>query len=169
MIRIVYGKAKCGKTHQIYSEIYEAAQKVAQESQKGLLYLIVPEQYTLEAEKQLIEHGKSDGFIGIEVVSFKRLAHKVFAEIGQPEGVRISEIGKIMMLRRLFAASKGALTVYQSSYNKLGFLSKFHDLIKEFKQNMVSPEALDRMIGVVEDATLLKNKLKDFKIGRAHV
>ena len=161
MIRIVYGKAKCGKTHQIYSEIHEAAQKA---SQKGLLYLIVPEQYTLEAEKQLIEHSQSDGFIGIEVVSFKRLAHKVFSEIGQPEGVRISEIGKIMMLRRLFSTSKGNLTVYQSAYNKLGFLSKFHDLIKEFKQNMVTPDALDQMIGVVEDATLLKNKLKDFSV-----
>jgi ATP-dependent helicase/nuclease subunit B len=161
MIRIVYGKAKSGKTHQIYSEIHEAAQKA---SQKGLLYLIVPEQYTLEAEKQLIEHGKSDGFVGIEVVSFKRLAHKVFSEICQPEGVRISEIGKIMMLRRLFSTSKSDLTVYQSAYNKLGFLSKFHDLIKEFKQNMVTPEALDQMIGVVEDATLLKNKLKDFSV-----
>jgi len=164
MIRIVYGKAKCGKTHQIYSEIHAAAYDVAQKGKKGLLYLIVPEQYTLEAEKQLIDHGQSDGFIGIEVVSFKRLAHKVFSEVGQPEGVRISEIGKIMMLRRLFSTSKGALTVYQSAYNKFGFLSKFHDLIKEFKQNMVSPESLDQMIGFVEDGTLLKNKLKDFSV-----
>ncbi len=164
MIRIVYGKAKSGKTHQIYSEIHEAARQGIKQSSKGILYLIVPEQYTLEAEKQLIEHEKSEGFIGIEVVSFKRLAHKVFAEIGQPEGVHISEIGKIMMLRRLFEASKGSLTVYQSAYNKLGFLSKFHDLIKEFKQNMVSPEALDQMIGAVEDTSILKNKLKDFSV-----
>ncbi len=164
MIRIVYGKAKSGKTHQIYSEIHEAARRWTQKSHKGALYLIVPEQYTLEAEKQLIEHEKSEGFIGIEVVSFKRLAHKVFAEIGQPEGVRISEIGKIMMLRRLFAASQGALTVYQSAYNKLGFLSKVHDLIKEFKQNMVTPEALNQMIEAIEDQSLLKNKLKDFSI-----
>ena len=82
MFKIVYGKAKSGKTHQIYSEIYEAVRQKTHQSTKGLLYLIVPEQYTLEAEKQLIEHEKSEGFIGIEVVSFKRLAYKVFAEIG---------------------------------------------------------------------------------------
>jgi len=164
MFKIVYGKAKSGKTHQIYSEIYEAVRQKTHQSSKGLLYLIVPEQYTLEAEKQLIEHEKSEGFIGIEVVSFKRLAYKVFAEIGQPAGVQISEIGKIMMLRRLFAASQGALMVYQTAYNKIGFLSKFHDLIKEFKQNMVTPETLDQMIEAVEDTSLLKNKLKDFSV-----
>ena len=161
MIRIVYGKAKSGKTYQIYDEIAAMASKP---SARNSAVLIVPEQYTLEAEKQLIEHLKTDGFIGIEVVSFKRLAHRVLEEVGMPEGVKISEVGQIMLLRRLFAKSHKQLSVYQSAYSKMGFLSQVHDLIKELKQNMITPELLDRVVDQFKDEPLLRNKLKDFNL-----
>jgi len=164
MIRIIYGKAKSGKTHQIYTEMHEATQQKAQTTERIEVVLIVPEQFTLEAEKQYIEHTESEGFIGIEVVSFKRLAHKIFEEVGSPHGVKISEIGQVMLLRRLFAEAQEQLTVYQSAYSKLGFLSQFHELIKEFKQNRVSPESLEKVIEIVKDQPLLKNKLSDFNL-----
>ena len=156
MIRIIYGKAKSGKTERIYKEILERIN-----ADKSEIFLIVPEQFTLEAEKQLIEFGELEGFIGIEVVSFKRLAYRIFSEVGQPEGAQITEVGQLMLLRKLFADSKSKLNVYQSAYDKAGFLTKVNDLIKEFKQTMISPLDLDALIDQFSDQALLRSKLSD--------
>lgn len=156
MIRIVYGKAKSGKTSHVYDEILERYRRG-----DASIFLIVPEQYTLEAEKQLIDFGALEGLIGIDVLSFKRLAFRVFSEVGAPNGVQISEVGQLMLMRKLFAENSNDLTIYQSAYNKMGFLSKMRDLIKELKQTMIQPCDLDRYVEVLSDQTLLKNKLSD--------
>ena len=160
MIRILYGKAKSGKTYKIYSEITELL-SVQYEKGPQHLVLLVPEQYTLEAEKQLMLHAKLPGIMGVEVLSFKRLAHRVFSDVGFPEQVKISEIGKLMLLRRLFDENQKSLTVYGKSYNKFGFLTKFHDVIKELKQNQITPAALQTLIMNFDDYPLLKHKLHD--------
>lgn len=156
MIRIVYGKAKSGKTSRIYDEILRC-QKRGETS----IFLIVPEQFTLEAEKQLIDYGSLEGLLGIDVVSFKRLAYRVFSEVGSPEGVQISEIGQLMLMRKLFSEQSDALSIYRRSFDKMGFLSKMRDLIKELKQTRVKPEDLDRFMDDLFDQTLLRNKLSD--------
>lgn len=158
MIRIVYGKAKSGKTSHVYDEILERYK-----SGDTSIFLIVPEQYTLEAEKQLIDFGALEGLIGIDVLSFKRLAFRIFSEVGSPTGVQISEVGQLMLLRKLFSENSSDLSVYQSAYNKMGFLSKMRDLIKELKQTMIQPNDLDRYIDALSDQTLLKNKLSDVR------
>lgn len=158
MIRILYGKAKSGKTHHIYDEIGNALKE-----RKKIIF-IVPEQFTLEAEKQLIEHMQSEGFIGIEVVSFKRLTHKIIQEVGHPKGVAINDIGKLMLLRQIFMKSQNQLILYKQSNSKMGFLAKFHDLIKELKQNRVTPSQLEETSKVFEEYPLLKNKLTDIKV-----
>ncbi len=160
MIRILYGKAKSGKTYKIYSEITELL-SLQYDNAPQHLVLLVPEQFTLEAEKQLMMHANLPGIMGVEVLSFKRLAHRVFSDIGFPEQVKISEIGKLMLLRRLFDEHQKNLTVYGKSYNKFGFLTKFHDVIKELKQNQVSPAELQTLSEKFEDYPLLKHKLHD--------
>lgn len=160
MIRILYGKAKSGKTYKIYSEITTLLNQQYEERPQHLV-LLVPEQFTLEAEKQLMAHANMPGIMGVEVLSFKRLAHRVFSDIGFTDQVKISDIGKLMLLRRLFDVHQRKLTVYAKSYNKFGFLSKFHDVIKELKQNQISPSELHALIEHFEDSPLLKNKLQD--------
>lgn len=160
MIRILYGKAKSGKTYKIYSEIAERLSLQYEEGPQHLV-LLVPEQFTLEAEKQLMAHANLPGIMGVEILSFKRLAHRVFSDIGFPEQVKISEIGKLMLLRRLFDAHQKKLTVYGKSYNKFGFLTKFHDVIKELKQNQITPTQLLELIEKFDDYPLLKHKLHD--------
>ena len=158
MIRILYGKAKSGKTHHIYNEIANAHQK------KQKIILIVPEQFTLEAEKQLIMHMQSEGFIGIEIVSFKRITHKIIQEVGRPKGIAIDDVGKLMLLRRIFIKNQNQLVLYKQANTKMGFLTKFHDLIKELKQNRVTPELLQETTKGFEEYPILKNKLEDIRV-----
>lgn len=157
MVRIIYGKAKSGKTHRLFTEINESLLS----GEEGLV-LLVPEQYTLEAEKQLMAFMGAEGLLNIEVLSFKRLAHKVIAETGSPEKNTLTAAGKIMLLRKIFYESRESLNVYKSAYDKMGFLSQVLDLIKEFKQNRVTPETLKAIGDGLETNPLLKAKLEDF-------
>ena len=60
--------------------------------------LIVPEQYTLQAETEIVEGLRLPGYFDIDVLSPSRLRDRVFERAGQPQRVRIDERGKCMVL-----------------------------------------------------------------------
>ena len=160
MFKLVLGEAKKGKTYQVMQEIKAAIH----DGNSHRVLLIVPEQYTLEAEKQLIEKLDTPGFIGVEVLSFKRLCHKLFQELGRDEAHLISDVGKMMLLRKVLSERQGELKVYGSVTQKVGFLEKVYDTYQMLKQAMVTLETLRDMVSAISDQPLLKAKLEDIAI-----
>lgn len=156
-MELYLGMAKSGKTTAVYQEI---AQRI-KDGRSNLTMLIVPEQYTLEAEKQLIQHLGAQGFIGVEVLSLKRLSYKILSETGFKMGTHVSETGKLMLLQSIFSQSKLNLKYYQNAYEKSGFLSRFLDLIKEFKQSQLTGADLLALTESSVENELLKLKLED--------
>lgn len=157
MVRLFLGKAKSGKTSAIFQEMKASIEAGSAHE----IMLIVPEQYTLEAEKQLIKAIETKGFLGVEVVSIKRLAHQVLKETRQFDKVKITETGKQMLLRNLFTTNRDLLKIYQNAFDKAGFLTRFLDLIKEFKQSQMTPEHLEEAAEKLEPSSILKQKLND--------
>ena len=76
-IRLIYGRAGTGKSEFILKEIKEELEKNL--TQK--IYIIVPEQFSYATEKRLLETLDSGSSIKAEVISFKRLAHRIFLEV----------------------------------------------------------------------------------------
>ena len=76
-MRLIYGQAGTGKSEFILQEIKQDLQNNL--TQK--IYIIVPEQFSYATEKRLLETLDEGASIKAEVISFKRLAHRVFAEI----------------------------------------------------------------------------------------
>lgn len=76
-MRLIYGRAGTGKSEFILREIKENLQKNL--TQK--IYLIVPEQFSYATEKRLLETLDAEASIKAEVISFKRLAHRIFSEV----------------------------------------------------------------------------------------
>lgn len=75
-MRLIYGRAGTGKSTFILREVKENLQKnLAQK-----IYIIVPEQFSYATEKRLLETLETEASIKAEVISFKRLAHRVFSE-----------------------------------------------------------------------------------------
>lgn len=159
MIRLFMGQAKSGKTYTVYEEM----KRHIENGKNNETILIVPEQFTLEAEKQFISHSGMNGILGVEIISFKRLMHRIFQEAGNINQSIINEMGKMMMLRKVFLSREDVLHLYKNAYDKPGFLLKFHELIQELKQNMISPEDLERIYEAIEVESLLKMKIKDLK------
>ncbi|MDD2503938.1 MAG: hypothetical protein PHG58_08875, partial [Clostridia bacterium] len=95
-IRYLIGRSGSGKTMQVYQEIGDALRKGEER-----LILMVPEQFTLQAERDLIHKLNLPGILNVEVLSFTRLAHKIFNEVGGLTRTHINEQGKHMILRRL--------------------------------------------------------------------
>ena len=70
-ITLLLGRAATGKTRWIYERIR------ALQERGSRAILLVPEQFTFETEQRLLE--ELGGLVGIEVLSFGRLAERISA------------------------------------------------------------------------------------------
>ena len=77
MLRLITGRAGAGKTALIMDEIRRAAS-----AHEGGRCLLVPEQYSHEAERELARVAGPSLPLYAEVLSFTGLARKVEAELG---------------------------------------------------------------------------------------
>ena len=153
MIRYFVGRASSGKTRTIYKEI----NRFINSNSDGRIILIVPEQFTFETESELIENIDIDGIINVDVISFTRLMDWVFDEVGKLDISTIDDIGKIMILRKIFENTND-LEVFDTIYKKSGFLDLFNKLIREFKRARINSEDLLKKF---DEDILLTDKLKD--------
>jgi len=163
MIRYILGRTGTGKTEFISRDI----KKKLEEGQEKLI-LIVPEQYTLEAEKDIINRLGVDGIMELQVLSFNRLCHMVVEIMGGFRAVEINDIGKAMILRGVFEKHMDEFAVYQTASRKQGFISEFISQVKEFKKSGIGVEALDTVAEEIEDYPFLRNKLKDITLGMTY-
>lgn len=159
-VRYILGRAGTGKTSLVFKEIKHRLEENTNEK----LYLLVPEQFTLQTEFDLINKNNLEGIMKVEVLSFELLAQKVFDEMGGLNRIDINELGKIMVLRRLFDEYEGELEIYQKSAQQEGFLSNLCSLISEFKKNDISPDLLKESISSFEEENILKRKLHDISL-----
>jgi len=158
-ITYIVGRSGSGKTSLIMDKIKDRLV----EPDNSKLILLVPEQYTLQAERDLIEQLQLEGIIRAEVLSFTRIAYYVFQEVGGLTKVKIDHLGKSMVLKRVVNELEDRLTIYKKAIKQNGFIDKLNDVISEFKQHDVSPLDLMSNISEIEEETL-KFKLQDMAL-----
>jgi len=158
-LRFVYGRAGCGKTRFCLEEMKSRIES----RQAGLLCLLVPEQYTFQAERDLIDMLDSGGILKNEVLSFRRLAYRIFNEVGGITYPHIHPAGKSMILYRILDKMDKNLKYFKNSADKPGFISQMSELIKEFKQYSVTCDEMDEIYRKLEDGTPLKDKIMELK------
>jgi ATP-dependent helicase/nuclease subunit B len=156
-IRLIYGRSGCGKTSFCLREI----KRRIEERVTHPLVLLVPEQYTFQAEKDLIRVLGTGGILKTEVLSFRRLAFRVFNQAGGITYPHLQPAGKCMILYRIMDRLKEDLTVFAKAAEREGFVKTVSSLITEFKQYAVTPEELTAACQEVEQAGLLKRKLAE--------
>ncbi len=96
-VRFVLGPAGSGKTHRCL-ELLRARER---EGRPGIL--LVPEQSTHSAERELLDDPALPGLRHVQVLSFTRLAFRLREEAGVPEPPRIGEAVRTMLLRAVLA------------------------------------------------------------------
>ncbi|MBQ2753284.1 MAG: helicase-exonuclease AddAB subunit AddB [Firmicutes bacterium] len=155
-LRFILGRAGTGKTYKCLKEISDKQR----DNNKNIVY-IVPEQFTLQAEKDILSHTDGGAMLKANVLSFKRLAYNVFSKEGGADGRFLSDTAKIMVLRRILAEREDELSFFASLADKTGFMHQLNEMIKELFSYGVSPEDL-----IKEDNpdVFLKGKLADLSL-----
>lgn len=157
-LQFIAGGSGSGKTRYLY-------EKVIKESMEhpDIQYLfIVPEQYTMQTQKELVRLHSRHGLFNIDVLSFKRLAYRVFEDVGVQLPVVLDDMGKSMVIRKVAGKLKKDLKLYGGHLEQPGFISQLKSQISELSQYGVSAEDLEMVEGET-DRTLLKEKLGDLK------
>lgn len=141
-------------------KVYESIRKNIAEDRRS--FLIVPEQFTLQKDMQLINNIDRDCVISSKVFSFNSLSEYILTEVGGKTREVITEIGKNMLLSNLLKSGNEGLTIFKDNYENTGFIQNLSQLISELKQDGINSEKLLECIDNCDDETL-KYKLKDIK------
>ena len=163
-LQLILGPSGSGKTHFLYEYALNEAEK-----NRNLNYLIiVPEQFTLSTQKELIRMSKNHGILNVDVLSFNRLAYRIFEEVGFKDmsGDALDDMGKNLILRHIAAKNADKLTVFSKNMTKLGYITEVKSLISELKQYGIGPDMVGEMQSLANEngKGLLNAKLNDVKI-----
>lgn len=159
-VRYILGRAGKGKTQRVVKEIEQDLQIHGDHK----LLLIVPEQFTLQAERELISRLNLPGLMRVEVLSFTRLAQRVLNETGGNRRTLINEQGRIMVLRKIIDENRRDLTIFHKASQQEGFLAKLSKLLSDFKQQDISPSALKLDLEDDTGSEMTRQKLADIAL-----
>ena len=135
MLKLILGRAGCGKTTTVLKRLCQAGQERRQ-------VLMVPEQQSHQAERALCKAGGDEVSLYAEVLSFSRLANRVFLAaggVGEPE---LDSGGRLLLMYQAVKAVSPELTVYARPSRRPAFLENLLATVDELKSCCVQPQLL---------------------------
>ena len=159
-LQLVLGSSGTGKSHAVYEEII----RESMEHEDTNYIVIVPEQFTMQTQKDLVTMHPDHGILNIDILSFLRLAYRVFEETNTKSRLVLEDTGKSMILRKVIAAKKDELVLFQNNVRKTGFISELKSFLSELYQYSIGPEELGAITEKVKNKPMLAGKLTDMKL-----
>ena len=139
-LRFIYGGAGRGKSTYCLEDIKARG---IEECELPLV-LLVPEQFSFQAEKNLIKVVGSTGIKNVQVLSFNRLAYKVFGEVGGIILKPMDASGKAMIINNIMQKKQEGFKVFSAASRQKGFVDNVASAITEFKKYGISVEDLNK-------------------------
>lgn len=137
-LRLVAGSSGSGKSYRIFNEIIQRSLEHAEER----FFFMVPDQYTMQTQKELVRLHPAHSILNIDVLSFNRLAARVFDEAGFDPGTILEDMGKTLLLQKVIWDRKKALPILAKTLERPGGIEKMKSLVSELMQYRVTPEEL---------------------------
>lgn len=158
-LQFIMGPSGAGKSHCLYQWVTNES---LHNPEKNYIVL-VPEQFTMQTQKDLCMTSPRKGILNVEVLSFNRLAHRVFEEVGENRRMVLDDVGKNFIIRKIAGDNEENLKILGSNLKKVGYISEIKSIISEFTQYDISPETLDEMLKQAEKNPNLYYKLRDIQ------
>lgn len=117
----------------------------------------------MQTQKDLVMMHPDKGIMNIDVLSFRRLAHRIFEEVGADRRTVLTETGKNLMIRRVAIEHKEELQVLGGRMNRTGYVSEVKSVLSELMQYEITDFDLQEMQKFVENRPLLHTKLADIR------
>ena len=136
-LRFIYGRAGTGKSTFCMNEI----KKNINANKK--IYIITPEQYSYSAEKNLLKTLENSASLNAEVISFNRIANRIFTEVGGANSNIITKSGKAMLIHSILEQEKNNLNFLTNSQDNIELVLKE---ITEMKKHSITTQKIDEKI-----------------------
>ena len=144
---LVFGRSGTGKSEYIYK-------KIAENIGKEKIFLIVPEQANLSAERKLFEVTEKESLIDVEVLTLSRMAYRV----NNSRELHLSKAGKNIIIYDLLDKEKENLKFLGKSEKNIDTVNKVFTELKKHNIGLQSFEGLE----IRDD--YLKYKIQDVKL-----
>lgn len=158
-LQFIFGSSGSGKSHSLYNKIIEEALSHPEKT----YIVLVPEQFTMQTQKDLVEASPEHAIMNIDVLSFGRLAYRVMEETGGNRRIVLDDEGKNLILRKIAGEYEDELTMLRGNLKKQGYISEVKSVISEFTQYDIGEEAIEEMMKDAGEGTALYYKLSDLK------
>ena len=156
-LQLFLGSAGSGKSYQLYREVIEESKK----NPNTNYLVIVPEQFTLQTQKDIVTMHPEHGVMNVDILSFLRFAYRIFEEVGGNDYPILEDTGKSMVLRKVVAEKRKDLILFGTNVKKTGFINELKSLLSELYQYNVGEEDFEKMQEVAQKKPVLKAKLAD--------
>ena len=158
-IGFVFGPAGSGKSTFVQDELIKGAMA----EPKRNFILIVPDQFTMETQMDVVERHPNKGILNIDVLSFGRLSYRVFSETGKSDTPVLDDTGKSLVLRRVAGIVSESMPYLGRNLNKVGFIHEVKSQISEFMQYGLSVRDVEKLSKDAHPGAL-KSKLSDLYV-----
>lgn len=158
-LQFIFGNSGSGKSHYLYEYIIRESIRFPDKN----YIVLVPEQFTMQTQKELVMRHPRHGIMNIDVLSFARLAFRVMEETGESGRKVLDDEGKNLILRKIAGKLEPSLKVIKANLKKPGYTSEVKSVISELTQYNIQPEGMGPLFDAAADNMSLLLKLKDIQ------
>jgi len=158
-LRFFFGPSGAGKSRLLYEEVIARAK----ENPRQNFLVIVPDQFTMQTQKDLVLLNDQGGILNIDVLSFGRLGHRILEEVGGQDVPVLDDTGKSLVLQKIAAGSKEKLPALGGFLHRQGYIHEVKSALSEFMQYGIGVEEVEELIAYAAGRGALVQKLKDLK------
>ncbi len=151
MLTILLGPAKCGKSRWILDDMI----RQARQGRQGQL-LLTPEQFSHQMERRLAQAGGPTVCRYAEVLSFSRLATRVFSHEGGLCRQSLDAGGRLLAMAQALESVRSRLRLYGAASGKPAFYTQLLTATDELKSYAVSSARLREAAGQTQGALAVK-------------
>ncbi|HZK02120.1 MAG TPA: PD-(D/E)XK nuclease family protein [Anaerovoracaceae bacterium] len=164
MLHIYFGRENVDKERAMFEKIAQIMPNLGETGYPSQILLLVPDQYTLQMERNAISNLKVKGLMDLEVLSFSRLTERILDETGGSKRIPIDKHGRHMLLTKVINDENENLSVFRGLSKSHAFIDMTNNLISDMKQHNSTPDEIKNISEEIGDSRLLKDKLKDISI-----
>ncbi|MBR1693638.1 MAG: helicase-exonuclease AddAB subunit AddB, partial [Lachnospiraceae bacterium] len=159
-LQFCLGGSGSGKSTRIYEEMIRRSMEHPEQD----FLMIVPDQFTMQTQKELCSLHPRGGIMNIDVLSFSRLAHRIFDEVYVEDKTVLDDTGKNLLIRSVAAKKQDELKVIGSQLKRIGYVHEVKSVISEFMQYGIRLADLQQMIAYGSSHGKLHAKLQDLSV-----
>lgn len=159
-LKFVFGPSGSGKSSYLYQHVIQESMKYPERN----YIVLVPEQFTMQTQKDLVMMHERKGIMNIDVLSFARLAYRVFEETGGGGLPVLDDEGKNLILRKIAGDYESELKMLGGHMKKQGYISEVKSVISEFTQYDIGEDEIERVMELAGESSRLYYKLADIRL-----